>query len=75
MLTSREKEFITPKLVKVLHQLIESDFSEGVELDMVIQYMEDINRVDYSKEKAMPYLNELCERKVLKEVNGKYYPI
>lgn len=75
MLNKRTKEFITPKLVKGMFQLIERDALDGIELDVLIEYMGLINRLEYSKSEATPYLEELCNQGFIEEKNGKYYPL
>ena len=75
MLTSKEREYITPRLIKVLDQLIKEDALKGVELDVMIEYMGIINRMVYTKEEAIPFLKELCDNDLIRVIDGKYYPV
>lgn len=75
MLNKSTRDYITPKLIKVMFQLIERDSLDGIELDVLIDYMGLINRMVYSESEARPYIKELIEKGMIEEKNGKYYPL
>lgn len=74
-MTEIEKEYITPKLLAALRSLIKRDSLDGVELNQVIDYMGLIEKDVYSVDEALPYLQELCDKGLIEENNGRYYPL
>lgn len=73
MLSEQAKEYITPILIRSLGKLIEKDSLDGVKLDIVIQYMSNINKLNYTTEEAIPYVDEFCKRGLLEKKANLYY--
>ena len=70
MMTKAEKEFITPRLLKILNQE-----ASGTDINEILTYMGHINVSKYSIEEAQSYLNELCEQRKVKKRGDKYFTI
>lgn len=69
-MTNNEKQFLEESILKVI-----SDNNEGFSIEIILEYLDYINRISYQKEKIVTILKELIQEQKISRKGNIFIPI
>ena len=69
-MTNNEKQFLEESLLKIIY-----DNNEGLSIEIIMEYLNYINKISYQKEKIVNILKKLIEEKKISKKENKFIPI